>query len=266
MTTQKFGIGQTALVTGASAGIGVDLAECFAKDGYDLILSARGESALREVAARLSAAYGIKTHVFALDLVERGAGSRLAESIKAAGLSVDVLVNNAGFGQAGAFAGSNLDAQLGMIDLNIRALTELTHIYWPSMLAAKRGGILNVASMAAFVPGPLMAVYYASKAFVLSFSEALWEEARDTGVNVSCLCPGATKSKFRERAGTGATRFGHTAAVMASMPVAEAGYIGFRLNQRVVITGKGNSRTARMVKFLPRTLVLKMVHKMQSPA
>jgi hypothetical protein len=266
MTTQKFGAGQTALVTGASAGIGVDIAECFAKDGYDLILTARGEGALREVAARLSANHGVKTAVFAIDLAERGGGIRLSSDIKAAGLTVDVLVNNAGYGQAGAFAGSNLESQVGMVDLNVRALVELTHIYWPAMLAAKRGGILNVASMAAFVPGPLMAVYYASKAFVLSFSEALWEEARDTGVHVSCLCPGATKSKFRERAGTGATRFGHTAAVMASMPVAEAGYRGFRLNQRVVITGKGNSRTARMVRFLPRTMVLKMVRNLQSPA
>jgi uncharacterized protein len=266
MTTQKLGIGQTALLTGASAGIGVDLAECFAKDGYDLILTARSEAALREVAARWSATYGVKATVFALDLAQRGGGTRLAEAIKGAGLKVDVLVNNAGFGQAGPFAGSNLESQVGMIDLNDRALVELTHIYWPNMLAEKRGGILNVASMAAFVPGPLMAVYYASKAFVLSFSEALWEEARDTGVHVTCLCPGATKSKFRERAGTGATRFGQTAAVMDSMPVAQAGYEGFRQNQRVVITGKGNHRTARLVPFLPRTVVLRMVRNMQSLA
>jgi uncharacterized protein len=133
-------------------------------------------------------------------------------------------------------------------------------------MAREGGGILNVASIAAFVPGPFMAIYYASKAFVLSFSEALWEEARDTGVHVSCLCPGATKSQFRARAGTGATRFGQTAAVMESMPVAEAGYKGFRENQRIVVTGKGNHRTARMVPFLPRTMVLKMVRNLQSPA
>lgn len=247
-------------------GIGVDIAECFAKDGYDLILSARSEAALSEVAARLTATYGIKTQIFALDLAERGGGTRLAQAIKGAGLEVDVLVNNAGFGKAAPFEGSDLESQVGMIDLNIRALVELTHIYWPGMLARHRGGVLNVASLAAFVPGPLMAVYYASKAFVLSFSEALWEEARDTGVHVSCLCPGATKSKFRERAGTGATRFGHTAAVMESMPVAQAGYDAFRKNRRVVITGKGNSRTAHMVPFLPRTMVLKMVRNMQSPA
>jgi short-subunit dehydrogenase len=266
MSNAKPGAGQTALVTGASMGIGVDLAECFAKEGYDLILAARSAAALRDVADRLTRSYPVKATVFTVDLAERGGGSRLAESIKAAGLQVDVLVNNAGFGKAGAFAGSSIELQLGMIDVNDRALVELTHIYWAQMLARKRGGILNVASMAAFVPGPLMAVYYASKAFVLSFSEALWEEARDTGVHVSCLCPGATKSEFRARAGTGATRFGHTAAVMESMPVAEAGYQGFRNNQRVVITGKGNHRTARMVPFLPRAMVLKRVRNMQSPA
>ncbi|HEX3949820.1 MAG TPA: SDR family oxidoreductase [Steroidobacteraceae bacterium] len=266
MTSERFGAGQTVLITGASMGIGVDLAECFAKDGYDLILSARSEPALREVAARLSANHGIKAQIFAVDLAERGGGSRLAASINAAALNVDILVNNAGFGKAGPFADSELTSQVGMIDLNVRALVELTHIYWPGMLAQGRGGVLNVASLAAFVPGPLMAVYYASKAFVLSLSEALWEEARDTGVHVSCLCPGATKSKFRERAGTGATRFGQTAVVMESMPVAQAGYDAFRKNRRVVITGKGNSRTARMVPFLPRTTVLKMVRNMQSPA
>lgn len=265
MNTQKPGSGQQALVTGASMGIGVDIAECFAKDGYDLILSARSEAALSEVAARLSGTHGIKTQVFAFDLAERGGGTRLAQAIQAAGLTVDVLINNAGFGKATPFEGSDLDSQVGMVDLNIRALVELTHIYWPGMLARHRGGVLNVASLAAFVPGPFMAVYYASKAFVLSFSEALWEEARDTGVHVSCLCPGATKSKFRERAGTGSTRFGQTAAVMDSMPVAQAGYDAFRKNQRVVITGKGNSRTAHMVPFLPRTMVLKMVRNMQSP-
>jgi short-subunit dehydrogenase len=260
------GAGQSALVTGASMGIGVDLAECLARDGYDLILAARSEAALNAVAGRLSAAHGVKAAVFAVDLGEHGGGTRLAQAVSAAGLKVDVLVNNAGFGKAGVFAGSEIGPQLGMIDLDVRALVELTHIYWPEMLAQNRGGVLNVASMAAFVPGPLMAVYYASKAFVLSFSEALWEEARGTGVHVSCLCPGATKSKFRERAGTGSTRLGQTAVVMESMPVAEAGYAGLRNNQRVVITGKGNHRTVRMVPFLPRTVVLKMVRNIQSPA
>lgn len=258
------GKGQTALVTGASAGIGVDLAECFAKDGYDLILSARSESALKEVATRLAGQYKVKATPIAGDLGQHGGGAKLAEEIKKRGLKVDVLVNNAGFGMSGAFAGSSLNDQLGMIDLNDRALVELTHIYWPHMLAAKRGGILNVASTAAFQPGPLMAVYYASKAFVLSFSEALWQEAKGTGVHVSCLCPGPTKSKFRDRAGTGKTRLSNR-KVMESMPVAVQGYEGFRKNTRVVITGFSNAATARLAPFIPRGTLLNIVHGLQSP-
>src|SRR5262249_52980790 len=155
--------------------------------------------------------------------------------IKKRGLSVDVVVNNAGYGHAGALDGSDAATQLGMIDLNDRALVELTQIYWPGMLKNKRGGLINVASTAAFQPGPLMAVYYASKAFVLSFSEALWEEARGTGVHVSCLCPGPTVSKFRERAGTGKTRLSQAGTPMSSASVAQMGYRGWKANRRVVI-------------------------------
>jgi hypothetical protein len=153
-----------------------------------------------------------------------------------------------------------------MIDLNIRALVELTHIYWPSMLANKRGGVLNVGSTAAFQPGPLMAIYYASKAFVLSFSEALWEEARDTGVKVSCLCPGPTVSKFRERAGTGKTRLSQAGGTpMPSMTVARMGYDAWQANRRVEVTGTRNRITASLVPFVPRTTLLRMVRSLQSP-
>lgn len=266
MARKKIGAGQTALVTGASTGIGVDLADCLARDGYDLILAARSEAGLQAVADRLSKSHSVKAHVFPIDLMQQGAGTRLAEAIAAAGLTVDVLVNNAGYGKAGAFLGSDLGEQLGMIDLNDRVLVELTHIYWPRMLKNGRGGVLNVASMAAFFPGPLMAIYYASKGFVLRFSEALWEEARGTGVHVSCLCPGATKSEFRERAGTGATRLGKTSEVLGSMPVAEAGYAGFKRNKPVVITGKGNARTAFLTRLLPRKSILRIVRNIQSPA
>lgn len=264
MARRKPGEGQTALVTGASAGIGVDLAECFAKDGYDLILTARSEGALQEVANRLSATHGVKAHIIAQDLGAFGGGSAVAAKIAEKGLNVDVVVNNAGYGIAGQFDGSKLEDQLGMIDLNDRALVELTHIYWPQMLKNKRGGILNVASTAAFQPGPLMAIYYASKAFVLSFSEALWEEANGTGVHVSCLCPGPTASKFRERAGTGKTRLSNS-KVMTSMEVARQGYAGFRNNKPVVITGFSNAMTARLVPFLPRKTLLKIVRGIQSP-
>jgi short-subunit dehydrogenase len=265
MAETRKGKGQTALITGASMGIGVDLAECFAQDGYDLILTARSQSALQEVATRLSNSYGVQAHVIALDLGQQGGGGALARKVSEQGLDVDVLVNNAGFGHAGGFAGAPLDTQVGMVDLNIRALVELTHVYWQGMLAKGRGGVLNVASTAAFQPGPLMAVYYASKAFVLSFSEALWEEARGTGVNVSCLCPGATVSNFRARAGTGATKLSRIPP-MASAPVAREGYDGFQKNRRVVITGVKNALGARAVKFIPGSRVLKIVRNLQSPA
>ena len=266
MARKKYGAGQTALVTGASGGIGLDLAECFAKDGYDLILTARSADALDKAAKDFAAKYGVKATTITADLGRHGAGKRLADEIAARGLSVDVLVNNAGYGIAGAMASAKADEQLGMIDLNVRALTELTQIYWPDMLKKKRGGVLNVASTASFQPGPLMAVYYASKAFVLSFSEALWKEAEGSGVHVSCLCPGPTVSKFRERAGTGKTRLARVGTPMASMPVAEMGYRAFRKNRRVIVTGARNALLARLAPLLPRRTVLTMVHNIQSPA
>jgi len=265
MAHERKGEGQTALVTGASMGIGVDLAECFAKDGYDLILTARSEAALKQVADRLATKHDVEATPIAVDLGVPGAGERLAAEIAERGLGVDVLVNNAGYGAAGAFDGSDRANQLGMIDLNDRVLVELTHIYWPRMLAKQRGGVLNVASTAAFQPGPLMAVYYASKAFVLSFSEALWKEAEGTGVRVSCLCPGPTASRFRERAGTGRTRLARTGTPMSSAAVAEMGYRAWQEERRVIVTGARNALLARLIPFLPRRTVLGIVHRLQSP-
>ena len=265
MSGERPGRGSTALVTGASGGIGVDLAECFARDGYDLILTARREAELQAVAARLSKDHGVQASAIANDLMAASSGRRLAEAIAAKGLKVDVLVNNAGYGHAGPFISSDLETQLGMIDLNVRALVELTHLYWDAMLANKNGGVLNVASTAAFQPGPLMAVYYASKAFVLSFSEALWEEARGNGVKVSCLCPGPTVSGFRERAGTGKTRLAAVSKAAPSMPVAEAGYRGWQRNKRVVVTGGRNRAMAELVRFVPKGTLLRIVKRIQGP-
>lgn len=262
----KEGSGQTALVTGASYGIGVDLAECFAADGYDVVLTARSEDALREVAERLSRTHGIKATPIAVDLGAIGGGARLAAEIAARGIQIDVLVNNAGYGIAGAFNGSDASTQLGMIDLNDRALVELTHIYWPGMIARNRGGVLNVASTAAFQPGPLMAIYYASKAFVLSFSEALWEEARGTNVRVSCLCPGPTASKFRARAGTDKVKLSQSGGTpMSSAEVARMGYDAWDANKRVEVTGLRNRVLASLVPLMPRSVVLGLVKNLQSP-
>lgn len=260
------GNGLTALVTGASTGIGLALADKFAAAGHDIIISARDAAVLDHVAADLAARHGVTVTPIARDLAAIGGGAALAADIAARGLKVDVLVNNAGFGAAGAFDGSDVAAQLGMIDLNVRALVELTHIYWPAMLRAGRGGVLNVASTSAFQPGPLMAVYYASKAFVLHFSEALWEEARGTGVHVSCLCPGPTVSEFRARAGTGKTRLASSSVAMPTAPVARLGYDGFVANKRVVVTGARNAAMAGLVRFVPRGRLLKMVRSLQSPA
>jgi short-subunit dehydrogenase len=246
-------------------GIGVDLAECFARDGYDLILTARSAAALQEVASRLASTYRIKATPIACDLGVPGGGEKLAALIAAQHLDVDVLVNNAGYGIAGAFDGSERNSQLGMIDLNDRALAELTHLYWPRMLKNRRGGVLNVASLASFQPGPLMAIYYASKAFVLSFSEALWKEAEGSGVHVSCLCPGPTASRFRERAGTGQTRLSRSGAPMSSAEVARAGYDAWRQNRRVIVTGRRNALLAWLIPFLPRRTVLALIHNLQSP-
>jgi short-subunit dehydrogenase len=265
MTSSRPGTGQTALVTGASGGIGADLAECFARDGYDLVVTARSPGALEEVAARLQREHGVRATAIANDLGATSGGAKLAEAVRARGIEVDVLVNNAGYGRAGALASSDRETQLGMIDLNVRALVELTHLYWAGMLARRLGGVLNVASTAAFQPGPLMAVYYASKAFVLSFSEALWEEARGTGLRVSCLCPGPTESRFHERAGTGRTRLLAVSARVPSMGVAERGYRGWRADRRVVIAGARNRLLAGLVRFAPRRTVLRAVRELQSP-
>jgi short-subunit dehydrogenase len=179
-------------------------------------------------------------------------------------LNIDVVVNNAGYGASGSFDKSDLSAQLGMIDLNVRAVVELTHLFWPTMLNNKRGGVLNIASTAAFQPGPLMAVYCATKAFILSFTEALWEEARGTGVHVSCLCPGATESAFHKRAG-GENLPLHRAGLMSAARVARLGYSAFQSNRRVKVTGAANALMARSVAFVPRALVLQVARQMLSP-
>lgn len=256
MANARKGDGQTALVTGASTGIGRSLAECFAKDGYNVILAARSEATLKDIAARLARENNVQAIPIAIDLGVPGSGDRLAADIEAMGLDVDVLVNNAGYGIAGVFAEKNEQDQIGMIDLNIRTLTELTHHFWPGMLRKRRGGLLNVASTAAFQPGPFMAVYCATKAFVLSFSEALWYEGRSYGVASTCLCPGLTSSQFHKRAGTGNTRLHKLGSAMTPGKVAEKGYRAFQSQKRLVVTGFDNKLLAGLVPFLPRRTVL----------
>ena len=264
MAKKRRGEGQTALVTGSSSGIGLELAECFAKDGYGLILAARSEGALKQLAEKLAKDNKITATAIAVDLGQPGGAGKLIDEIKQRGLNVDVVVNNAGFGMVGPFNGSGTTDQIGMIDLNVRALTELTHAFWPGMIAKNRGGVLNVASTASFQPGPGMAVYYATKAFVLSFSEALWKEARGTGVHVSCDCPGPTESNFHSRAGSDKIKLLKAGVTMTSAAVAKQAYSGFKRNRRVVINGLMNRSMARLVPFMPRRVILNLVHYLQT--
>ncbi|HUJ03275.1 MAG TPA: SDR family oxidoreductase [Rhizomicrobium sp.] len=264
MARKRRGDGQTALVTGASSGIGLELAKCFAKDGYNLILTARSENTLKQLAEAISKENKVTATPIAADLGKPGGAEKLAGEIKARGLDVDVLVNNAGYGIVGKFDGSNATDEVGMVDLNVRALTELTHAYWPRMIANKKGGVLNVASTASFQPGPGMAVYYATKAYVLSFSEALWKEGHAAGVHVTCLCPGPTDSNFHSRAGSDQIKLLKMGVMMSSRAVARKGYRAFRRNKRVVITGVMNRLLARLVPFMPRRSVLNIVSYLQT--
>ena len=188
----------TALITGASSGIGSALAQQFAADGHDVVLVARRGAPLDALAVEISRGHGVKARVIAADLAEAGAGRRLFDELQSAGVIVDVVVNNAGFGLRGRVAELSVERQLQMIQLNVSALTELTCLFIPGMLQRNRGGVLNVGSTAAFVPGPLMAVYYATKAYVVSFTEALAEEVSGSNVRVSCLAPGATATGFAD--------------------------------------------------------------------
>ena len=242
----------TALVTGASAGIGLELAKVFAREGHDLILVARREDRLRDLAAGLSKEHGVEARVLALDLVSEGAVDRLAGYVEDEGLSVDWLVNNAGFGGFGRFLEQDLDRQLKMIGLNVTALVELTGRFLPSMVERGRGGVMNVASTAAFQPGPLSGVYFATKSFVLSFSEALTAETKGTGVHVSALCPGPARTEFFEVAGFPG---GEKPGTLSADRVARTGYRGLMRGKVIVIPGLLNGIGAFLPRLLPRALV-----------
>jgi uncharacterized protein len=246
---------QTALITGASGGIGYELAKLFAGDHYNLVLVARSADKLNQVAAELQGQFGVSVKVIALDLAASPAPKFLFDQLQRERISVDVLVNNAGFGGFGEFAGMAEEEILGQIQLNVAALTHLTRMFLPAMLARRGGKIMNVASTAAFQPGPLMAVYYATKAYVLSFSEALANEVAGSGVVVSCFCPGATDTGFAKRAGTENSRLFKKLRPMNAEAVARDGYRGLMAGRTVVISGVQNWLVAESVRFAPRKLV-----------
>ena len=249
----------TALITGPSSGIGLDLAHLFAADGPDVVLVARSEEKLRALAAELESKHGIRTQVIVADLARPDA----PREVFAAAPPVDILVNNAGYGLSGMFSATAARTELEMIQVNITALTHLTKLFLPQMLERKHGRILNVASTAAFQPGPLMAVYYATKAYVLSFSEAIAEELRETGVTVTALCPGPTATGFQKTANLGSEALLKVMKPVSSMEVARAGYRGTMRGQRVVIPGLKNKLGVQSLRVSPRAVVTRVVRALQ---
>ncbi|HEU4326586.1 MAG TPA: SDR family oxidoreductase [Roseiflexaceae bacterium] len=257
---------QTALITGASGGIGEELARIFAARGFNLALVARTESKLRALGSELAHQHGVSAAVFAADLADPAAPPQLAERLAVAGVTVDVLVNNAGFATYGNFAELDIDGELRLLQVNIVALSHLTRLLLPGMIQRGRGRILNVASTAAFMPGPLMADYYASKAFVLSFSEALNNELSGTGVSVTVLCPGPTSTGFQARAQMEQSKLVSGRAIMDAATVARAGFEGLMRERPVVIPGLMNRIQTFLPRLLPRAFVPAIVRQAQELA
>jgi hypothetical protein len=253
---------KTALITGPSFGIGLEFARIFAREGYNLVLVARSGDKLRLLASDLEKAHNTRSLILPTDLSDPGAPAYVFDQTTRAEIQLDALVNNAGFGQYGLFVENDLEECQRQIQLNITTLTHLTRLYLPGMVERKRGGVLNVASTAAFQPGPLMAVYFATKAYVLHFSEALANELEGTGVTVTCLCPGVTTTEFHKRAkatGMNLLKFGS----MDAHTVAEDGYNALMAGKPVAISGFKNWMLAQSVRFSPRKLVTAIARKTQ---
>jgi short-subunit dehydrogenase len=252
-----------ALITGASGGIGLELARLFAGDGTSLILVARREAQLKATAAELLSLHpSIEVKTIALDLSVPGAGTALYRQVQSLGPDIEFLVNNAGFGSSGRFSDLRLEAELQMIDLNVRSLLELTHLLLPHMLARGRGRILNVGSTAGFQPGPYMATYYASKAFVNSFSEALHEELLGTGVTCTVLTPGATATEFAKNAGASDSALFQSGLVASPAKVASMGYRGMQRGRAIIVTGLLNKLMVQALRITPRQWVRKIAARM----
>ena len=242
---------KTALITGASGGIGYELALLFARDGFDCILVARSHDKLNALAARMESEFRVKTLVLPKDLSKTTAVDEIYEEVSAASMPVDVLVNNAGFPVYGLFTETDLDTELQMLQVNVVALTQLTKLFLRGMIERRYGRILNLASTAAFEPGPLMAVYYASKAYVLNFSEALANEVRGTGVTVTTLAPGPTRTGFQKRGRLEDARLVQ-GEIGDAQSVALAGYRGLMAGKTLVIPGFSNKLIPWIVRVSPR--------------
>ncbi|MGA2478059.1 MAG: SDR family oxidoreductase [Spirochaetia bacterium] len=257
------GPGKTVLITGATRGIGWEFAKLFAARGYNLFLTGRDESKLLQFRKEHGSDLGITT--LAADLSAPSGVVAVLDAVRKSRAPIDILVNNAGLGDRHAFADSDLEKQRAMLQVNISSLVGLTHGLLPDMVARKTGRILNVASTAAFLPGPYMSIYYASKAFVLSFSHALSVELRGSGVSVSVLCPGATKTDFEKTAGTGGSRLVRS-GTMEARAVAEAGVRGLLAGRRTIVPGFGNKVVAIAPHLAPRSFLARMAGIFNSDA
>ena len=261
--TKQLHCSKTALITGASSGIGYEFAKLFARDRYNLVLIARSEEKLTEMADELSRNFGISVRNIVKDLSIPASPEEIFKELQQAAIQVDVLVNNAGFATYGFFFETNLTVELQMMQLNMVALTHLSKLLLPSMLQRYEGKILNVSSTAAFQPGPMMAVYYATKAYVLSFSEALANEVRGSGVTVTAFCPGPTASGFQKQAAMEQSKLVSGRRIMDAATVAKIGYEGLMKNQTIVIPGLKNRLLTLSIRFTPRNLVTQLVRNMQ---
>jgi uncharacterized protein len=246
---------QTVLITGASGGIGYELARLFARDHHNLVLVARSGDKLGQLAADLEKQFGVQVKTVALDLAAPPAPKFLFDQLQREGLAVDILINNAGYGTFGDFTQMSEEEILGQIHLNITALTHLTRLFLPPMVARHKGRVMNVASTAGFQAGPLMAVYYATKAYVISFSEAIANELKSSGVTVTCFCPGATHTGFAKRAGTEKSRLFKQLGAMNVDKVALDGYRAVMEGRTLAISGLQNWLVAESIRFAPRKAV-----------
>jgi uncharacterized protein len=252
----------TALITGASTGIGREFAYLCAQDGYDLVLNARSKPPLAALAADIKQTTGRTVHVFARDLSDPEAARVLYNDVVCTGIQVDTLINNAGFGSVGFFWEMKEAEQMQMLHLNIGALTQLSHLFLPDFIERRGGAILNVASVAAFQPIPLMSVYAATKAYVVSFSEALHNEARGYGVKVTCLCPGLTKTEFGTRSKMNQKMF-ESSMAMDARTVAKIGWTGLNAGKPLVTAGRLNALMAFLTRFSPMQFNASIARRMQ---